>query len=146
VDRFDPFKGGRHAAPASLGIARAISQWLRRGRGGGDDLIGPPGRAIPRIDPSQLVLDDFTLRVHAWQEHLEPTPLVRERLAQLDDRPRRVLELRFGWTGAPPRTLHEVARELDTTPTRIAAIQRRAIAQLAHSKEHTPPRRTSPKR
>lgn len=127
VDRFDPFKGGRAAAPAGIGLARAISQWLRAHR----DRLGSPARAAARIDFDQFPLADWARRVHPWQAWLEPPPEVRQRLGTLPDRERRVLERRFGWGGAPPRTIEQVAREVGTTTTRIAAMQRRSIAQLA---------------
>ena len=56
---------------------------------------------------------------------------VREKLGAIAERERRVLEMRYGWEG-PPRTVEDVAKELRTKATRVAAMQRRAVAMLAY--------------
>jgi hypothetical protein len=127
ADRFDPFKGGRLAAPAGIALSRAVSQWLKHGRAE----LGPAGRATARVDLDQLALPDWTRRVHPWQAWLEAPAGVREKAGDLAERERRVVELRFGWEG-PPRTVEDVAKELKTTATRVTAMQRRAVATLAY--------------
>ena len=127
TDRFDPFKGGRLAAPVGIALTRAVSQWLRRS----GDALGPPGRAIARVDLDALPLADWTRRVYPWQEWLELPPGVRERVGELGERERRVVEMRFG-LGGPPCTLEDAGAGLGTTPTRIAAMQRKAVALLAY--------------
>jgi len=132
ADRFDPFKGGRLAAPMGVGVTRAISQWLRANADAAG-LRSKPGtarRTSPKADLALLVLDDWAVRVNPWQEWLEPAAAARAGRAGLAARERGVLEMRFGWSGHPPRTLEETAREFKTTPTRITAIQRSAIAKL----------------
>ncbi len=126
ADRFDPFKGGRLAAPVGVAVGRAVSHWLRHGR----EELGAPGRAMARVDMEQLALPDWARRVHPWQEWLEAPLGVREKLGAIAERERRVLEMRYGW-GGPPRTVEDVAKELGTTATRVAAMQRRAVAMLA---------------
>ncbi len=131
TDRFDPFKGGRLAAPVGIALTRTVSLWLRRAGEG----LGPAGRATARVDLDGLKLADWTRRVHPWQEWLElpiDGPGVRERVLALTEPDRRVLEMRFGLDGGPPRTLEDAAAAAGTTPTRIAAIQRKAVAMLAH--------------
>lgn len=137
VERFDPFKGGRAAAPAGIGVTRAISRWLRGNR----ERLGSPSRAAARIDLDQFALADWSRRVHPWQAWLEPPSEVRGRLGTLAERERRVLEMRFGWAGAPPCTIEHAAREIGTTSTRIAAMQRRAVALLAFGAPSPRPRR-----
>jgi hypothetical protein len=104
-----------------------VSQWLRHGR----EELGAPGRAIARVDLEQLALPDWARRVHPWQEWLEAPIGVREKIAALPERERRVVNMRYGWVG-PPRTVEEVAKELRTTATRVAAMQRHAVALLAY--------------
>ena len=127
ADRFDPFKGGRLAAPTGIAVGRAVSQWLRHGRAE----LGSPGRATARVDLEQLALPDWSRRVQPWQEWLDAPLGVREKLGTLAERERRVIELRYGWGGSP-RTVEEVAKEMKTTATRVAAMQRRVVAMLAY--------------
>jgi RNA polymerase primary sigma factor len=51
-------------------------------------------------------------------------------LAQLSERMRHVLELRFGLTGAVPKTLEEVGVELGVTRERVRQLRDRALKRL----------------
>jgi len=51
-------------------------------------------------------------------------------LAQLSERMRHVLELRFGLTGAVPKTLEEVGIELGVTRERVRQLESRALREL----------------
>jgi DNA-directed RNA polymerase specialized sigma subunit len=141
VERFDPFKGGRAASPAGIGVTRAISQWLKNNR----DRLGSPARAAGKVDLDQFPLPDWSRRLHPWQASLEPPAEVRSGLETLTTRERQVLDLRYGWNGGPPRTVAEIAKELRTTPTRIAAMQRRLVARLAYNVERVPKARRKAK-
>ena len=55
---------------------------------------------------------------------------VRSALNSLDDRLRRVLQLRFGLAGQPPHTLVEVGRELGVTCERARQLEARALDEL----------------
>ncbi len=51
-------------------------------------------------------------------------------LQSLNDRMRHVLELRFGMSGAPPKTLEEVGTELGVTRERVRQLESRALREL----------------
>jgi RNA polymerase primary sigma factor len=51
-------------------------------------------------------------------------------LERLSDRMRHVLELRFGLTGAVPKTLEEVGTELGVTRERVRQLESRALREL----------------
>ncbi|MGH9303808.1 MAG: sigma-70 family RNA polymerase sigma factor [Acidimicrobiales bacterium] len=53
-------------------------------------------------------------------------------LAQLDDREREVLRLRFGLDRGEPRTLEEVGRQFNLTRERVRQIEARAMSKLRH--------------
>lgn len=59
----------------------------------------------------------------------ERTARVREVLASLAERPRRILELRFGIDG-PEHTLREIADLLGVSRERVRQIEKRALADL----------------
>jgi hypothetical protein len=135
VSRFDPLRGGRLAATASIAVDRAVTTWLRENgmdRAGG---AGAAGRATPRSDTTPI--EDWTRRVDAWQAWLEPEEAVAAwvRAGDQSDGERRVLAMRYGLDGGPPRTPAEVARVLKTTPTRVSAMERTAVARILGRKE-----------
>lgn len=130
VERYDPAKGGRLAAPVGLALNRAVSAWARgegaQFAGGGD------GRASARPDPAAIALEDFTLRVSPWQAWLEPDVRVRAGLWRVPPELAEVLVMRMGWAegesgGGPPRTLAEVARLRGVTPGRVSRLEHRAM-------------------
>jgi RNA polymerase primary sigma factor len=55
---------------------------------------------------------------------------LRQVLGNLSDRDRRVLELRYGFDGRPPRTLEEIGRTFDLTRERIRQIESQSIKKL----------------
>ncbi|MFY9284024.1 MAG: RNA polymerase sigma factor RpoD [Miniphocaeibacter sp.] len=57
---------------------------------------------------------------------------LNEILGTLNDRERKVLELRFGLTDGTPRTLEEVGKEFNVTRERIRQIEAKALRKLKH--------------
>ncbi|HWH10566.1 MAG TPA: sigma-70 family RNA polymerase sigma factor [Solirubrobacteraceae bacterium] len=55
---------------------------------------------------------------------------LRNVLGNLSDRDRRVLELRYGFDGQPPRTLEEIGRTFNLTRERIRQIETQSIKKL----------------
>ncbi len=127
VDDFHAAKGGRLASPANLAINRIGAGFARQAA------FKPEARsrAVGRLAPD-LRMRDWTRDIAPWQSFrgnlwLEPHPAVRERLPSLQPKPRRLLELRYGWAGAPPRTAGESAAEIKLPLVRAAAMERRAL-------------------
>ena len=57
---------------------------------------------------------------------------LNEVLGTLNERERKVLELRFGLTDGTPRTLEEVGKEFAVTRERIRQIEAKALRKLKH--------------
>lgn len=143
-ERFDPFKGGRLAAPIALQVARAVSPWMRQlghraaRRVGGSASDGPP----PTAGGGASAIAARARRMHPWHEFLEPDARLREIVcgdADLSDTGRvscrRVLALRWGWSlegerASPPRSAHEVAQQMGVAVTTVRACERRAERAL----------------
>ena len=51
-------------------------------------------------------------------------------LEKLEDRERRILEMRFGLDNHRPRTLEEVSQEIGRTRERVRQIQNQALSKL----------------
>jgi len=117
VDRYDPTRGGRLAAPCGLALTKAVSAWVRSEA---PPVVLTPGRAAPRLDPARAVLPDFARRLGPWQAWLEPVAAVRPAAESLPPDGRALLESRFGWTGEPPATLAELAARAGTPVSRLS--------------------------
>ncbi|MEM9374030.1 MAG: hypothetical protein AAGA55_10340 [Planctomycetota bacterium] len=120
VDRFDPARGGRLAAPVSLALQRWVS-------GVPDVAAAPvPGRAT-RLAPAGFVVPDWTRSVAPWQAWLEPDPRLADVLERLNDDERFLLARRYGLGGEPPETLDAVARSMGKRAVHLARFERRAM-------------------
>jgi len=122
IDRFDPGKGGRLAAPAGIEVNRVVAQWLARTA----PMLGASGGAP---------LQDWTRRVCPWQAFTEPPTGTRAILLGLSPAEAQILTWRLGWSG-PPRTRVEIARALGTTDAAVARLERRLL--LMRSTTATP--------
>ncbi|MEM9373123.1 MAG: hypothetical protein AAGA55_05720 [Planctomycetota bacterium] len=122
VDRFDPTRGGRLAAPVSI----ALQRWVAHV----PDVAAPtvPGRAT-RLAPAGYLVRDWTRAVAPWQAWLDPDPRIRGELDGLDAEGRSLLVRRFGLAGDPPETLDAIARSHDKRAVHMARAERRAIRQ-----------------
>jgi RNA polymerase primary sigma factor len=121
VDRHDPFKGGRLAAPASLRLTRLLAQSAAR-----------PAESLARAKqaPEAIRLPDFTAALDPWQAWLELPGFTSARMDRLAAEERAVLRRRYGPASHPPATLREAAAALDLTPQRVARLERRALRAL----------------
>ncbi|HEX2155024.1 MAG TPA: sigma-70 family RNA polymerase sigma factor [Acidimicrobiia bacterium] len=98
-------------------------------------LAPEPVSIFQPVGDDTAVLGDFiedTETVSAFdlvmlQLNLESLGIV---LNRLDDRERRILEMRYGLNGSEPATLDEVGREFSVTRERIRQIETRAIEKL----------------
>src|SRR5947207_8713366 len=80
-----------------------------------------------------IVIEDWSRGMCPWQQcegraWLEPQARVRAGAGAIDERLRRVLEMRYGWGGAP-LTLAEAAESLRMPAMRVAVMERRGIRQ-----------------
>ncbi len=89
--------------------------------GDDDDLVLGDTLPDPTAGPADEVADREAHR-HAVAALLET----------LDDRERRILELRYGLDGAGPRDLEEVGKEIGVTRERVRQIEARIFSKLRH--------------
>lgn len=120
VDRFDPGRGGRLAAPVSLALGRWCAQV--------PDVSRTPeaGRAARRM-PSGMAVADWTRRVAPWQAWLNTDPRLPGVLERLAEDDRALLVRRFGLDGSPPETLEAVAAARGLRAVHLARGERRAV-------------------
>jgi RNA polymerase primary sigma factor len=120
VDRFDPGRGGRLAAPVSLALGRWCAQVPDVSRG------PDAGRAARRM-PSGVAVGDWTRRVAPWQVWLSPDPRLVTVADRLGAEDRAVLVRRFGLDGAAPETLEAIAAARGLRAVHLARGERRAV-------------------
>jgi RNA polymerase primary sigma factor len=61
--------------------------------------------------------------------------MLRRALAELPDRERTVVEMRYGISGGEPTPLREIGRQLGITPERVRQIESRALGRLGRMRE-----------
>ncbi len=83
----------------------------------------------------QDVLADEKVNVpqEVYDEKIRPEE-VKEALKILDDREKKILQLRCGITDGKPRTLEEIGREFGVTRERIRQLESRALRKLRNNK------------
>ncbi len=149
--RFDPFKGGRLAAPAGLAMNRAlIKLWDRIindaarpngeiGRVAGSSAARPiRATAIEPVAMQPPRLRDWSREIDAWQFLAEPNWRAIDGAAALKPAWRTLLAQRFGWSryGAGlPMSLAELAADRSVVPAQIVRTQRAAMREIVRARE-----------
>jgi RNA polymerase primary sigma factor len=124
---------GREATPAELAVetgldAREIVGIMRSAQ--------PPvslERPIGGEDDGELgqsIADEQAESPYERAAQALTRQALRNVLCNLSDRDRRVLELRYGFDGQPPRTLEEIGRTFSLTRERIRQIETESIKKL----------------
>jgi hypothetical protein len=126
VDAFDVGRGGRLAGAAGLSVDKIAMQWAKQLSPGS----GGAKRATVMI-PSGLVMPDWTQELAPWQVFLEPDRRLRGVLSARALAPElsHFLGQRYGYDGAPPRTLAELARERRINQVAVFRLERRALRE-----------------
>jgi RNA polymerase primary sigma factor len=99
------------------------------------DLVEDPVSLETPVGDGDSLYADMLEDVNSEQPHAVLAELLRAvelqgALSQLSERMRHVLELRFGLTGAAPKTLEEVGTELGVTRERVRQLESRALREL----------------
>jgi RNA polymerase primary sigma factor len=99
------------------------------------DLVEDPVSLETPVGDGDSIYGDMLEDVNSEQPDLVLAEMLRSAelqtaLAQLSERMRHVLELRFGLTGAIPKTLEEVGSELGVTRERVRQLESRALREL----------------
>jgi RNA polymerase primary sigma factor len=98
-------------------------------------LVETPVSLETPVGDGESLYGDLIEDVHSLAPHEQTAEHARGRelagaLEQLNPRMRRVLSLRFGLDGGPPRTLEEVGSELGITRERVRQLETRALREL----------------
>jgi RNA polymerase primary sigma factor len=99
------------------------------------DLVEDPVSLETPVGDGDSMYGDMLEDVNAEQPDTVLADTLRgteldDALGRLNERMRRVLELRFGLTGERPRTLEEVGVELGVTRERVRQLESRALREL----------------
>src|SRR5919197_816592 len=99
------------------------------------DLVEDPVSLETPVGDGDSLYGDMIEDINSEQPDLVLAEMLRSAelqtaLAQLSERMRHVLELRFGLTGAIPKTLEEVGSELGVTRERVRQLESRALREL----------------
>jgi len=136
--QIDERAGGEHHAESHAGIqavallldksVEEIRQILQCGER--VTSLDAPLDIDPDLSVADSVADDGDTAPDVRVEHDEIVRHVREWVAQLSDKQRRVVECRYGLGAEEVRTLEELAHELGVTRERVRQIQLEALGQL----------------
>lgn len=131
VDTYDPVRASKFASYASRCIENELRMELRRTR-----REGPHASLQEPLEGSngQLTLADTLPDDSAMEEDCErraDAARLRELVALLPERERRLLTLRYGLAGSPPQTQQEAADHLGISRSYVSRLEKRALARLA---------------
>lgn len=119
IKRYDPKRGARFSTFAWLLIChriwKAVQQASRVERW--RDAEGPYTEAAD----ARLITD--------WQD-AQIREALEEGLAELSERERQIVLLRYGWDGSPPQTFSEISQVLGWTHQRMQQIHNEALSLL----------------
>lgn len=124
---------GRLAAPVTLGVTRIATHAAVA-------IVGSStGKRAQAILTTGVELPDWTMHVSPWQDWLdmprevlqppqEPAPETPEPRRATGKRPSmpEMLAARYGWSGAPPMTLQEIAAHLGVSSRAVADLEQAA--------------------
>ncbi|BDQ04958.1 MAG: RNA polymerase sigma factor SigA [Candidatus Dojkabacteria bacterium] len=85
---------------------------------------------------AEIIADESSQSPEKYAEYTYMKKQLREALAQLNDRERKVIELRFGIEDGIARTLEEVGQEFNVTRERIRQIEAKALKKLRDKDYH----------
>ncbi len=99
------------------------------------ELVETPVSLETPVGGGEGLYGDLIEEVHSLAPHEQTAEHARRRelagaLEQLNPRMHRVLSLRFGLDGGPPKTLEEVGSELGITRERVRQLETRALREL----------------
>ncbi len=126
--RYDPARKGRLAARSAVALTHALSAAI--------PALELPSRAASasrarRRADRAVPLIDWTLDATPWSRFVEPDPRARFGLDSLDETPRRLLTLRYGYDGDPPVTRALAAETLSIHPPAAGALERESLRAAA---------------
>lgn len=128
VDRFDPQRGGRLAAPVGIALNRTLAAWFGTRKN--------PARTSPGTGAQ---LPDWTRSVCPWQAWCEPPTRLRAALGFATAADRALLTQRLGWLVSEPVGIEEVAASLGVSVAAAAVAERRAMRRaLGRSEANAP--------
>ncbi|MBI2760005.1 MAG: hypothetical protein HYX51_01085 [Chloroflexi bacterium] len=119
VDRFDPARGGRLAAPVGIALNRALAGWFGAHRS--------LARAAASADTP---MPDWTRTVCPWQAWCEPPEGLRAAMGLAAPADRELLMPRLGWLVSEPTTIERLAQELGLSVAAAATAERRALRRV----------------
>lgn len=122
LDHHDHTKGGRLAAAAGMAVDRFTAKWLRDHAPG----VVLATRATPRLRAGSP-MPDWTTGLAPWRRWLDPDPRVRAASRAIEPAQAAILAARFGWTGGPPESQHDLARRLGVPLVHAARLERKAL-------------------
>lgn len=119
IKRYDPKRGTRFSTFAWLVICRRIWRAVQE--------VERVERWRESEGPSIEAVD--TQVIAAWQE-AQIHEALEEGLAELSERERQILLLRYGWDGSPPHTFSEISQTLGWTRQRMQQLHNEALSLL----------------
>ena len=126
VERFDPFKGGRVAAPVGIALSRVLTPWAREVVASGRAArLSEGSQGLGAREHARRVLADPLGNMHPWSMPVGLSRGVEETIERMDagSVERRVMEARLGLAGVHPLRVAEAARRLGLTPARVRRVR-----------------------